>query len=124
MTRIQEIQERLDNTIPAPWHRIGFEISKPEVDIVTWSYAELPPAEWEDADERAGRVLDFIAHARDDIPWLLEQVAVLEKALETAPAMILTVTEYEDWYVNVCYPALNASPKVPLEPPAAEGPQT
>ena len=49
------------------------------------------------------------AHAIDN---LRKRVAALEKALEAAPAMILTTKEYEDWYVNYCYPAFYVTPPV------------
>lgn len=69
--RLAQIRERAEKAIPAPWYRVCDQVTKPEVDIVTWAYRDLPPAEWEDAEESYEPTLDFIAHAREDVPWLL-----------------------------------------------------
>lgn len=66
MTRLEEIKARADAATPGPWDN--------ETD---WEYV-CPSNEGEDAPPICGdcnrRDSTFIAHARADIPWLLESV--------------------------------------------------
>ena len=90
--RINELRALLDRAAPRPWIRMGFEITRPEVDIVQWSYADLPPAEWEDAAESAGRSLDLIVAAVNELAGLLDSAARCEQ-LEAALASIRTIVD-------------------------------
>jgi hypothetical protein len=68
---------------------MGTEITTPAVDIVKWSYHDLPPSTWGDAVERAGRVLDFIVEVRNSLPDLL---AAIEAAQEIVNESKLPLT--------------------------------
>ena len=76
-SRLAEIQARVENATHGPWSvyrgdRIGTYITRPDLAGVAreWSLT------WSDADA------EFIAHARTDVPWLLGQVELRDKALE------------------------------------------
>jgi len=76
VTKLEEIKSRLENITPGPWqtrfiHRmICAGRDAPEHCLL---YNTNPEQDWPDAD--------FIAHSREDVPWLIEQ---LEKAIEMA----------------------------------------
>jgi hypothetical protein len=88
-TRLREIQERCDNATPGPWNyqmredngraKYGW-IRGPEA---LW-IADIPGL----PDRPDG---DFIAHARQDIPFLLAEIARLQaieqRLIETLPAI-------------------------------------
>lgn len=73
MTRADEIRTRAEKATPGPWK-------------ITW-----PSEEVEDADGRLVAAdarqnsdnTEFIAHAREDIPWLLAERDRLTKNLDT-----------------------------------------
>lgn len=81
-TRIQEIRERLEKTTPGPW------------------YQEPSPASscyriWNDFRDKTYTTLAesytepdayFIAHSRQDIPYLLDYIEKMEKALAQSTA--------------------------------------
>ncbi len=82
MDRLAEIQARLDAATPGPW------VTKPGVSLA-WSELVLAPVPGHDgymalvADTKDSFFnnhddADFIAHAPDDLAWLLERVARLE----------------------------------------------
>ena len=74
MSRLDEIRERLDAATPGPWVRNDEEF-----------YARICAKEYADI-AHVGRAndSDFIAHAREDIPWLLGEVARLTAERDAA----------------------------------------
>ena len=75
---IAEARRVAEAATPGPWLVIGSDVTTPAVDIVRWAYADLPPGEWADAEERAAAQLDLIAFMRNH--WD-EMVDVVEAAL-------------------------------------------
>lgn len=88
MTRLQEIKERCEKATPGPWtgpryandsiyakHHHGTEraVAKTFLQTCCAGNDEVSFPYWENAE--------FIAHSREDIPWLVSQ---LEKAIELA----------------------------------------
>jgi hypothetical protein len=78
-TRIQEIKERVEKATPGDikneWH----------YDLEPHSTAIPYYRTWIDfRDQHYSTIAeaDFIAHARQDIPWLLDYIEKMEKALE------------------------------------------
>ena len=76
-TRLAEIRARVENATEGPWSvyrgdRIGTYVTRPDLAGVAreWSLT------WSDADA------EFIAASRTDVPWLLGQVELRDKALE------------------------------------------
>ena len=76
-TRLAEIRARVEAATEGPWSvyrgdRIGTYVTRPDLAGVAreWSLT------WSDADA------EFIAHSRTDVPWLLGQVELRDKALE------------------------------------------
>jgi hypothetical protein len=79
--RIQEIQARCEAATPGPWKRTGsksqFVDSKPNEIYGTRSIvAEV----WNGIDANA----DFITNAREDLPWLLAQLAAAQAERDDA----------------------------------------
>lgn len=109
MTRLQEIRSRLDGATPRPWcvescgekgdgaHMIGVAFApgddKAEHPLSGWLqpfdddgkeiqyYRDEEVACCEHRSRNAGRNADLIANAPSDLAYLLDRVAVLEKAL-------------------------------------------
>lgn len=88
--RLAEIQARADNATHGPWEltldgevqgrRPGFRGADPEMDPIVGCLDEAEDNE-------------FIAHARADVPWLIEQVRKRDTALR---AVLDQVTEWRD----------------------------
>lgn len=73
MTRLEEIKERCEKATLGPWEHDGkFQVCIPRKEG-TACFRAFP----DDAE--------FIAHSREDIPWLVSQ---LEKAIELAHSVI------------------------------------
>ena len=78
--RLNQIEARANAATKGPWQRYG-----------TWPYEVYAPREPDggpyiasvtgtDGDNEGNA--DFIAHARDDVPWLIEQVRKRDAALQ------------------------------------------
>jgi hypothetical protein len=86
--RLKEIQERLNKATPGPWRispRGGSDEERPFVDNKQYDVARMcheagvlgePSFAWADAD--------FIAYAREDIPFLLAEVERLTRVIAEA----------------------------------------
>ena len=93
-TRIDEIKARCDNATPGAWEYGGidfiFHANNPIASIRGWSY--LPSMVGaEKAVVQMDNNAEFIAHARDDIPYLLselERVTAERDALKEASRWI------------------------------------
>ena len=77
MNRLDKIEARADAATKGPWVCV---LNGDESEV---TYANAPIT-W---DDHGGEVFtegdaEFIAHARTDVPWLLEQVERRDKALE------------------------------------------
>ncbi|WP_431862711.1 hypothetical protein [Micrococcus terreus] len=90
-TRLAEIRARVETATPGPWSvyrgdRIGTYITRPDLAGVAreWSLT------WSDADA------EFIAASRTDVPWLLGQVELRDKALEAVMALHKRLTFPDD----------------------------
>lgn len=66
--RLQEIRARLDAATPGPWKRDRHEILTVDVDDETGWETCIADAYGDPADA------DLIAHAPDDLRWLLDEV--------------------------------------------------
>lgn len=79
MNRLNEIEARANAATEGPWEwdpQDGWLGTEDEV-TVGWKWGTL-------TQEGDGQ---FIAHARTDVPWLLEQVKLRDKALEAVLEM-------------------------------------
>ena len=78
MSRLDEIRAREAAATPGPWFDTG-DVESVGVSIAMDPYADINP------DRAVWKVnADFIAHAREDIPFLLAEIERLELALTTA----------------------------------------
>jgi hypothetical protein len=97
---VARLVELAEAATPGPWMRIGSEVSRPEVDIVRWSYEDLPPSQWPDAEARYAPNLDFIVAARDVVVPLAEDwkrmVAALQEIVDDFEAVELKRGEKAD----------------------------
>lgn len=90
-TREQQIQARCQAATEGPWK--PYPVS-PDMIVTTWANDhgylwKVATAELVDGGEaRMDANAAFIAHAREDIPYLLARLAECEAALETAEAFI------------------------------------
>ncbi len=81
MSRLEEIKERVKKATKGPWEsseNLGdHSVQGPDgpVAAVTYAYAE-GPISLDECDA------EFIAHARDDIPWLLEHLKEAREVIE------------------------------------------
>jgi hypothetical protein len=97
MDRIEEIRERERNATPGPWEP-DLDVSDPDVPeieanilndgltVFFISGTDLRCHEQEDwkraRESRAYKDAEFIAHAREDIPYLLERIDELKREVE------------------------------------------
>ena len=71
MNRLNEIEARANAATEGPWNVFMGRIDHPGRSLVAVAY-----------DVGCDEDAEFIAHARTDVPWLLEQVDRRDKALE------------------------------------------
>ena len=86
--RLREIQERVEKATPGPWIYNSFNSIEAGEKIVA-EILDHPqddgPFKPEQTEERSAwyqestRNADFIAESREDVPWLLEQIAALTR---------------------------------------------
>ena len=81
-TRIAEIQARCDAATPGPWeaHLSGYSVLEPMDDATGLQHGLARMCQPRGAEEMVDNQT-FIAHARSDVPWLLERVRTLQAAL-------------------------------------------
>lgn len=84
MNRLNEIEARANAATEGPWEA---KSETPTMAGAVWNLRitgkpgiRMNVTEWQHGMENA----EFIAHARTDVPWLLEQVELRDKALEAA----------------------------------------
>ncbi len=105
--RLAEIQARTDKATPGPWLcgggdtiGLGIENHSPgsfsyDIELATVSFQRDREHDAQRSRKRGVEVTlgtteadaQFIAHARQDVPWLLAQVARLQAALKQAKAL-------------------------------------
>jgi ubiquinone biosynthesis protein UbiJ len=78
--RLAEIRARLDAATPGPWRLIK-PLSTASRNVLHNVVRDTIPNHSEEMGEYRGRWMDadLIAHAPDDIAWLLDEVERLEK---------------------------------------------
>ena len=82
MTRLDDIKKRLADATAGPWTTHGYPETYTEVygpddlPVVTWGYDGEQGGVCMPADAR------FIANAREDVEWLVEQVEALTAFME------------------------------------------
>lgn len=76
MTRLDEIKERCEKAPKGPW--------RPQYEDECYWVDNLSGREIADFTQclNPQNTYEFVAHSRTDIPWLLEQIAIRDKALE------------------------------------------
>lgn len=79
MTKLEAIKERAAKATPGPWVRDGTLLLSgiEEVDLRGPTYDDWYTVKSSRPDEDA----DFIAHAREDVPWLVGEVERLQALL-------------------------------------------
>ena len=77
--RLEEIEGREKEARPGPWYNDKGKIRTPGGPIV----ANVGPVSWQGLKGYQPEIVmntsDFIAHAREDVPWLIAKVRELEK---------------------------------------------
>jgi len=103
MSRLDEIREREEKATRGPWRQCGADGPKCQCCQIWSTRADIPVAlALRYTDEaytggegctllKAQSNADFIAHAREDIPWLLAEIKRLELELNLAEEI-----HYED----------------------------
>ncbi len=86
-SRIAEIEARCAAATLGPWDWSGGHTEDPRVGFavhghVSWDQFGMPDGSYKMVDA------DFIAHARDDVPWLIARVRALEAGLQTIDNLI------------------------------------
>ena len=88
-TRLAEIRARAENATPGPWESDGGEISqhwsrpKPWLPVISTDVACISYCYGGSASGVENKAdAEFIAASRTDVPWLLDQVELRDKALE------------------------------------------
>lgn len=88
--RLAEIEAREAAATPGPWHRLDFAHDANDVWIGPSFRNVIAQVVPDDASADAA----FIAHAREDVPWLLAEVRRL-RAIEAAARDVLDCCEAE-----------------------------
>ena len=89
MDRLSEIRQRTEATTPGPWD--SKTSRHPECNGEPWGWISGASGNitWSGSAGKANA--DFIAHSRDDIPYLLSEVAELTELLNASKAGQLTL---------------------------------
>lgn len=90
--RIAEIRKRCEAATPGPWHQAGVHgngvIQTSHITRDVWTIANTFHAKEVDTP--------FIAHSREDIPWLLSQLEAVTKRNETQARTIDSIVFERD----------------------------
>ncbi len=86
MSRLEEIRARAQVATPGPWKSYSG-------DVIIYGVDWYEPVICGSSNTPRGFSvaepdLDFIAHAREDVPWLLEQMSNLTRERDTALALV------------------------------------
>ena len=86
MSRLKEIEERLAKATPGPWIRDGagclqWEVSPLALEHAGARISVLPTIDGEELMDCCDDA-EFIAHSREDVEWLVEQVNNLQEDLD------------------------------------------
>ena len=102
-TRLAEIRARAENATPGPWESDGGEISqhwsrpKPWLPVISTDVACISYCYGGSASGVENKAdAEFIAASRTDVPWLLGQVELRDKALEAVMALHKRLTFPDD----------------------------
>jgi len=91
--KLDEIEARVEAASEGPWEGGRTTYGDP-TDGPTHVCIRQEGSAWTDhlfaveGHQQAGRDAAFIAHARTDVPWLVEQVKVRDKALDAVLALL------------------------------------
>lgn len=98
MNRLSEIKARLDAATPGKWEVEYLGPSEEELNVVAGVSTNGKSIIQTDAGYYPPLQPDanFIAHARDDIPWLIEQIEIATEALEPAIQYLETFVNLEE----------------------------
>lgn len=77
MKRLEEIKARADAATPGPWDTNGYTIFSTPLEEKGFYLGDICFVESVDNND-----LEFIAHAREDIPYLLDMLDKLAEALD------------------------------------------
>ena len=90
--RLTEIRQRTEAATPGPWNLITMGRDGDGDDEWGWIMGANKNWRWDDGDGPQSRAnADFIAHSRDDIPYLLSEVDRLNELLNASKAGQLTL---------------------------------
>ena len=93
MDRIAEIRARLEAATPGPWEAVKWEdYDHMNGYVETWD-VEGPD---HDGDGNGQQDAEFIAHARDDVPFLLAEIERLSTALAERDAFWVSRLQADD----------------------------
>ena len=95
MSRLEEIRARAQVATPGPWKSYAG-------DVIIYGVDWYEPVICGSSNTPRGFSvaepdLDFIAHAREDVPWLLEQMSNLTRERDTALALVERVAPFLSW---------------------------
>lgn len=84
--RLKEIRERAEKATPGPWITVAHSWEQTSVftdadDIQIAACLYQGDEESEESNDQNDRCAEFIAHARDDVPYLLQEVERLNEEL-------------------------------------------
>jgi hypothetical protein len=108
----QEIREREQAATVGPWERSdepdgGHRVCQIEAGVCVCCLGlmgnyDYENTRWSTATVETWRAdAEFVAHARDDIPYLLARVAQLEAALHEVADYNPPIKNLDDWHVSV-----------------------
>jgi hypothetical protein len=78
MSRLDEIEARAEAASNGPWWFDGRDIFHKPSDSNLDAIVIPLPLTWHETQAVARADAEFVAHARDDIPWLIARVRALE----------------------------------------------
>lgn len=93
MDRIAEIRERLEKATPGVWRTVEKGNSIPSIAVETLAYVGEPSIKICSGISPKTKNAEFIAHAHEDIPYLL---GVIEQQQADLKALKEQLADYED----------------------------
>ena len=101
--RLNEIRKREQAASPGPWKKETVDLALETAKTVGIVFVIHSGSQWD-------KDTDFIAHAREDIPWLLDLVAELRARLDKYE------TDTSTWIIHAQRPGFP-------QPPACDNPE-